>query len=177
MQNSVSTWPSLCSYTRRRLAAVVSGKLRKHAQRSKPDESDHARSRPGGPTRRAAARSLPHIRQVTRCGFWRAVRPGLTSGKRKRLTMKRPRRHTVTFRSWTLTEAKAKFSSIVQKALDGQPQRITRGGRQAVILIDEDTYRTAAQPRKSALELFAPLRGTALNLERRDDDGPAALTF
>jgi len=93
------------------------------------------------------------------------------------LIMKRPRRHTVTFRSWTLTEAKAKFSSIVQKALDGQPQRITRGVRQAVILIDEDTYRTAAQPRKSALDLFAPLRGTALNLERRDDDGPAALTF
>lgn len=86
-------------------------------------------------------------------------------------------RQTGRLRSWTLTEAKAKFSSVVQKALDGQPQRITRGGRQAVVLVDEATYRAAMKPRKNALELFAPLRGASLDFDGSRDEGPAALTF
>ncbi|MBC5798662.1 MAG: type II toxin-antitoxin system prevent-host-death family antitoxin [Candidatus Eremiobacteraeota bacterium] len=91
--------------------------------------------------------------------------------------MRASTRHAPRIQSWTLTEAKAKLSSVVQSALDGQPQRITRGGREAVVLVDEATYRAATKPRKTALELFAPLRGASLDLERSRDEGPAALIF
>ncbi len=91
--------------------------------------------------------------------------------------MKKVTRHADEIRSWTLTEAKAKLSRVVQKALNGEPQRITRGGREAVIVVDEDTYRAVVRHRKTALELFAALRGSSLNWERSRDEGPAALTF
>jgi prevent-host-death family protein len=41
---------------------------------------------------------------------------------------------------WQLQEAKARFSELFQKALDQGPQRVTRRGRESVVLIPADDY-------------------------------------
>jgi len=65
-------------------------------------------------------------------------------------------------RSWTLTEAKAKLSRVVQGALDGTPQRIVRNGREAVIVVEATAYEAAVRPKRSLIDLFAPLQGIEL---------------
>ena len=37
--------------------------------------------------------------------------------------------------SWTIAEAKAKFSEVVEKARSAEPQTITRGGRKVVVVV------------------------------------------
>lgn len=82
-------------------------------------------------------------------------------------------------RSWNLTEAKAKFSNVVQRALDGEPQRIVRGGRknETVLLIREDAYDAATRPTRSLIDIFSVLRGVDIDLERDGDPGREAPTF
>jgi prevent-host-death family protein len=60
--------------------------------------------------------------------------------------------------SWNLSEAKARFSQVVQRALGGVPQRIVRGGREAVIVVAESEYRDAQRPQRTFVELFSPLQ-------------------
>lgn len=72
--------------------------------------------------------------------------------------------------SWKFTDAKAQLSLVVQKALEGEPQRIVRGGRDVVVVVAEAAYKEATQPRRSLVDLFSSLRGSGLNLEREDDD-------
>jgi len=76
--------------------------------------------------------------------------------------------------TWNLTDAKAKLSAVVQRALDGKPQRIVRNGHEAVILVAEAEYRPKPSPR-SVVELFSVLRGVDIDLDRDGDlgrDGP-----
>jgi len=73
--------------------------------------------------------------------------------------------------SWKFTDAKAQLSKVVQRALDGEPQRIVRGGRDAVIVVAEEEYKKATRPRRTVVDLFSALRGIDLNLEREDDFG------
>jgi prevent-host-death family protein len=44
-------------------------------------------------------------------------------------------------RSYPLNEARAEFSKVVERALAGEPQRITRYGKEAVIVVAESTWR------------------------------------
>ena len=78
--------------------------------------------------------------------------------------------------TWTLTDAKARFSGVVQRALDGAPQRVVRNGREAVIIVAESVYEAATRPKKTLVELFAPIRGTELEVtsrEERDREAPS----
>jgi prevent-host-death family protein len=79
--------------------------------------------------------------------------------------------HTHTAQIWQLQEAKAKLSEVVQKALEGTPQVITRHGRDEVIVVKREDYDRDTQPKESLVEFFAksPLRGVKLDLERRKD--------
>ncbi|GGN02080.1 antitoxin [Thermus composti] len=43
-------------------------------------------------------------------------------------------------RVWQLQEAKARFSEVVERALKGEPQTVTRRGRPAVVVLDWETY-------------------------------------
>lgn len=43
-------------------------------------------------------------------------------------------------RTWQLQEAKARFSQLVEEAMKGQPQLVTRRGRKAVVVLDWETY-------------------------------------
>ncbi|HEY5071258.1 MAG TPA: type II toxin-antitoxin system Phd/YefM family antitoxin [Caulobacteraceae bacterium] len=59
--------------------------------------------------------------------------------------------------TWSLAEAKAKFSEVVDRALREGPQHITRHGRLAVVVLPEAEWRRAsARPRPFSEVLFDP---------------------
>ena len=41
---------------------------------------------------------------------------------------------------WRLEEAKAKFSQMVDQAMKGQPQRVTRRGKDAVVVVNAEHW-------------------------------------
>ncbi len=43
-------------------------------------------------------------------------------------------------RDWSLQDAKNRFSAVVDAALSGAPQRVTRRGKPAVVVIEVDEY-------------------------------------
>lgn len=78
--------------------------------------------------------------------------------------------------SWQVQTAKARFSEVFRLARTKGPQRITRQGREGVVMIAEETYEQLAaksrQPR-SLVQFFreSPLAGVELDLERSRDTG------
>jgi prevent-host-death family protein len=72
---------------------------------------------------------------------------------------------------WQLQTAKARFSELFRKALADGPQRITRHGRDTVVVVAADEFdrltRRSKQP-ESLVEFFrkSPLVGSGINLER-----------
>jgi antitoxin Phd len=75
--------------------------------------------------------------------------------------------------TWQLQEAKNKFSQVVQDALDGDPQIITRRGVEVVIVLSYAEYQQMIASRGRLSEYFhqSPLAGTELDLAR-DKSGP-----
>src|SRR5271167_378699 len=77
---------------------------------------------------------------------------------------------------WQLQTAKAKFSEVFRLARTEGPQRITRQGKEGVVMISEEEYQrltvTSRQP-KSLVQFFreSPLVGVKLDLERDKDTG------
>jgi prevent-host-death family protein len=83
----------------------------------------------------------------------------------------RPDRH-----AWQIQTAKARFSEVFRLARTEGPQRITRQGKEAVIMIsDEQFHRLVAKSRqpKSIVQFFreSPLVGVKLDLTRDKDTG------
>ena len=72
--------------------------------------------------------------------------------------------------SWTVADAKARLSEVVEKARRDGPQVITKNGRSTAVLVSiEEWERKTA--RSGSLDLLAsPLRGVGLDLERSKDD-------
>ena len=77
---------------------------------------------------------------------------------------------------WQLQEAKARFSEVFRLARERGPQRVTKHGRQAVIVIPAEEYArlVASEARKGSLADFfaaSPLRGSGIDLDRPRDLG------
>jgi prevent-host-death family protein len=78
--------------------------------------------------------------------------------------------------SWQLQTAKAKFSELFRRARTDGPQRITRQGKEGVVMISDEQYEQfmakARQP-KSIVQFFreSPLVGVDLDLTRDKDTG------
>ena len=70
--------------------------------------------------------------------------------------------------SWTVAEAKAKFSEIIERAMSEGPQTITRNGRTAAVLVGAEEWQRKTKRVGNLAEFFAasPLRGACLNLRR-----------
>ena len=66
---------------------------------------------------------------------------------------------------WALQDAKNKFSALVNAALAGEAQRVTRRGRPAVVVVSEEEYERLRRVEKSN----APSLGRLL-LEIPQDD-------
>jgi antitoxin Phd len=77
--------------------------------------------------------------------------------------------------SWQIQTAKARFSELFRRARTEGPQRITRQGKEGVVMISEEQFdllvHKAHQP-KSLVQFFreSPLVGVDLNLLERDQD-------
>ena len=71
--------------------------------------------------------------------------------------------------TWQLQDAKNKFSEVVDKALKGEPQEITRRGKKAVVVMSIEYYQKLKRSSGSLVEFFSqsPLRG--LTFERSTD--------
>jgi prevent-host-death family protein len=76
---------------------------------------------------------------------------------------------------WQLQEAKARFSEVFRLARERGPQRVTKHGRTAVVVIPAEEYDRLSKSthRGSLLEFFAdsPLAGLDLKIERPRDLG------
>jgi prevent-host-death family protein len=70
--------------------------------------------------------------------------------------------------SWTVAEAKAKFSEIIDRAMVEGPQTITRKGRTAVIVVGAEEWQRKTMRAGNLAEFFAgsPLRGSNLRVRR-----------
>jgi antitoxin Phd len=82
----------------------------------------------------------------------------------------------VTGESWQVQSAKARFSEVFRRARTEGPQRITRQGKEGVVMIAEEQFDQlvgrARQP-KSLFQFFqeSPLFGLELDFERDPDPG------
>jgi antitoxin Phd len=78
--------------------------------------------------------------------------------------------------SWQIQSAKARFSEVFRRARSEGPQRITRQGKDGVIMVAEEQFERlvgkSRQP-KSLVDFFrqSPLMGLKLDLKR--DRSPA----
>jgi len=73
--------------------------------------------------------------------------------------------------SWTVAEAKAKFSEIIDRALSEGPQTITRKGRTTAVVVGAEEWRRKTKRVGNLAEFFAasPLRGAHLKVRRRKE--------
>jgi len=55
---------------------------------------------------------------------------------------------------WRLQDAKAQFSQVVEAALHGEPQHVTRRGRDAVVVLSEASYRALRDSARSGAPGF-----------------------
>lgn len=56
---------------------------------------------------------------------------------------------------WTLHDAKNRFSAVVEAALAGQPQEVSRRGKPAVVVLSAGEYRRLLENARESRESFA----------------------
>jgi prevent-host-death family protein len=68
--------------------------------------------------------------------------------------------------AWTVAEAKAKFSEVIDKAKSDGPQTITRNGRRTVVVVAAEEWERKTKRKGNLAEFFAasPLRGSGLKV-------------
>jgi len=73
-------------------------------------------------------------------------------------------------RTWTLADAKAKFSEVIKRALADGPQTVTRNGHIAVVVVSAAEWERKTHRPGNLAEFFAasPLGGSSLEVERLD---------
>jgi prevent-host-death family protein len=72
---------------------------------------------------------------------------------------------------WTVAEAKAKFSEVIERAQTNGPQTVTRNGRRAVVVVAAEEWERKTKRTGNLAEFFAasPLRGSGLKVRRLTD--------
>lgn len=70
--------------------------------------------------------------------------------------------------NWTVAEAKAKFSEVIERAMREGPQTITRKGRTAAVVVGAEEWERKTKRVGTLAEFFAgsPLRGSKLKVRR-----------
>jgi prevent-host-death family protein len=74
--------------------------------------------------------------------------------------------------TWTVAEAKARFSEVIDRALVDGPQTITRSGQKAVVVVSAEEWQRKTKRKGNLAEFFAasPLRGSDLKIKRSKDE-------
>lgn len=72
---------------------------------------------------------------------------------------------------WTVAQAKAKLSELIEHARTHGPQTITRNGRRTAVVVDAEEWERKTQRSGSLADFFAtsPLRGSRLKVRRSKD--------
>ncbi len=73
---------------------------------------------------------------------------------------------------WQLQTAKSRFSTVVEKAMSGKPQLVTKNDKPAVYIISVENYEKL-KGRKSLKEtlLNSPHKNLKLTVDRQEDFG------
>lgn len=73
--------------------------------------------------------------------------------------------------TWTVAEAKARLSEVIERARSGGPQTITKNGRTAVVVVDAEEWERKTRRTGNLAEFFAasPLRQSGLKIKRSKD--------
>lgn len=73
--------------------------------------------------------------------------------------------------TWTVANAKARFSELIDKAKSEGPQMVTRNGKPAAVLVSLEEWERKTAPKGNLLEFLqnSPLRGADLDLRRLTD--------
>lgn len=71
-------------------------------------------------------------------------------------------------RNWTVAEAKAKFSEVIENANARGPQTITKNGRTAAIVVSPEEWLRKTERVGTLADFFAasPLRNSGLKISR-----------
>jgi prevent-host-death family protein len=74
-------------------------------------------------------------------------------------------------KTWTLADAKAHLSEVVESAMKKGPQVITRHGRKAVVVVAAEEWERKRKPQETLADFFAasPLRDSGLEIDRPQD--------
>ena len=72
---------------------------------------------------------------------------------------------------WTVADAKARFSEVIDRALARGPQTVTRNGKKAVVIVSSEEWERKTKRKGSLAEFFAasPLRDSGLDVVRGKD--------
>lgn len=71
--------------------------------------------------------------------------------------------------TWTVAEAKAKFSEMIERARRSGPQTVTRNGRTAAVVVAAEEWERKTARTGTLADFFArsPLRRSRLRVRRR----------
>ena len=70
--------------------------------------------------------------------------------------------------TWTVAEAKAKFSELLERAKAEGPQKITKHGRMTAVIVAAEQWEKKVGRKQNLAEFLmaSPLRGSGLKLKR-----------
>src|ERR1017187_10585214 len=70
--------------------------------------------------------------------------------------------------AWTVAEAKAKLSEVIERAKSDGPQTITRNGQRAVVVVAAEEWERKTKRKGKLAEFLAasPLRGSGIGMKR-----------
>ncbi len=73
--------------------------------------------------------------------------------------------------TWQLQDAKSKFSQLVEKAMQNEPQFVTRHGNNAVVILSYEEYKKITKPQTDLVTFFknSPLMEVELDISRNKD--------
>jgi antitoxin Phd len=76
-------------------------------------------------------------------------------------------------RIWKLEDAKNQFSRVLREAVAGKPQRVTRSGHDAVVIVSAEEYDRLTRPKVDLVDFLraSPLADVELHVERSRDLG------
>lgn len=81
-------------------------------------------------------------------------------------------------RIWTVAEAKAKFSEVIDRARTQTPQVVTRNGQPAVVVVSAEEWERKTRRRGTLADFLSnsPLKGVTLDVRRpRETARPSPL--
>ena len=74
----------------------------------------------------------------------------------------------MTANHWTVAEARARLSEVIEQATANGPQTITKRGRTAAVVVSAEEWERKTGRKGNLAEFFAasPLRGSGLSIAR-----------